>query len=159
VAESRYQPRSRATDTAGSGTLIQAVIAAFQAPDLRMRILFTFGMLVIFRFVAHVPIPNVDQYALQNLFRQEGTGEVLGKGTDNLEGFEFRGKGYFGPGELPSFDREFFDFPHGTKDEWLFAQFKEKLQEKGSTSDEEAKEFVQELGDILSEKTGYDAGL
>ena len=87
------------------------------------------------------------------------TGEVLGKGTDNLEGFEFRGKGYFGPGELPSFDREFFDFPHGTKDEWLFAQFKEKLQEKGSTSDEEAKEFVQELGDILSEKTGYDAGL
>ena len=52
-----------------------------------------------------------------------------------------------------------FDFPHGTKDEWLFEQFKEKLQEKGSTSDEEAKEFVQELGDILSEKTGYDAGL
>jgi len=78
VAESRYQPRARSSETTGSGTLIQAVVAAFQAPDLRMRILFTFGMLVIFRFVAHVPIPNVDQYALQNLFRQEGTGEVLG---------------------------------------------------------------------------------
>jgi Pyruvate/2-oxoacid:ferredoxin oxidoreductase delta subunit len=87
------------------------------------------------------------------------TGEVLGKGTDNLEGFEFREKGYFGPGELPSFEREFFDFPRGTKDEWLFDRFKAKLQEKGAPSDQDAKEFAQELGDILAEKTGYDAGL
>ena len=87
------------------------------------------------------------------------TGEVLGKGTDNLEGFEIRGKGYFGPGELPSFEREFFDFPHGTKDEWLFDQFKKKLEEKGSASEAETKEFVDELGDILTEKSGYDAGL
>ena len=87
------------------------------------------------------------------------TGEVLGKGTDNLEGFEIRGQGYFGPGQMPTFDREFFDFPHGTKDEWLFDQFKKKLEEKGSASEAETKEFVDELGDILSEKSGYDAGL
>ena len=87
------------------------------------------------------------------------TGEVLGKGTDNLEGFEIRGKGYFGSGELPSFDREFFEMPHGTKEEWLFDQFKQKLNEKGPASSEEAKDFADELTTIITEKTGYDAGL
>ena len=87
------------------------------------------------------------------------TGNVLGKGTDNLEGFEIRGKGYFGPGELPSFDREFFDMPHGTKDEWFFDQFKKKLSEKGAASSEEAKDFADELTTIITEETGYDSGL
>ena len=37
--------------------LIQAVIDMFSLPDLRRKILFTLGMLVIFRFLAHVPSP------------------------------------------------------------------------------------------------------
>jgi len=37
-------------------------------PDLRRRILITFGLLVAFRFIAHVPLPNVDTVALKNLF-------------------------------------------------------------------------------------------
>jgi len=48
--------------------LIQAMIDAFRLPDLRRRILFTFGMLVIFRFIAHVPLPGVDTNALRDLF-------------------------------------------------------------------------------------------
>ena len=87
------------------------------------------------------------------------TGEVLGKGTDNLEGYEIRGKGYYGPGKLPSFSREFFEIPHGTKDEWLFTQFKQKIEEKGKVTEEEKQEFVKELGDILSEESIFDAGL
>jgi preprotein translocase subunit SecY len=43
---------------------------AFSLPDLRRRILITVGILVIFRFVAHVPIPGVDQSALQALFER-----------------------------------------------------------------------------------------
>jgi hypothetical protein len=86
------------------------------------------------------------------------TGEVLGKGTDNLEGFEIKGKGYFGPGELPSFDRKFFDIPHGTKEEWLFEQFKRKLDENSDTP-EDTEEFVDNLKSILSEKSGFDSGL
>ena len=77
------------------------------------------------------------------------TGEVLGKGTDNLEGFELRDKGYFGPGKLPKFDRSFFDFPHGRKDEWLFEQFKEKLQGEDASS-EDVDEFVTNLQEILA---------
>jgi ferredoxin len=39
------------------------------------------------------------------------TGEVLGKGTHLLEGYTFLERGYFGPGELPQFDRQFFEIP------------------------------------------------
>ena len=48
--------------------LLQAMLDAFSLPDLRRRILITFGILVVFRFVAHVPLPGVDLQALQELF-------------------------------------------------------------------------------------------
>jgi len=50
--------------------LIQAMIDAFRLPDLRRRILFTLGILVAFRFVAHVPLPGVDPDALASLFEE-----------------------------------------------------------------------------------------
>jgi preprotein translocase subunit SecY len=37
-------------------------------PDLRRKILFTIGILVVFRFVAHVPLPGVDIEALREFF-------------------------------------------------------------------------------------------
>ena len=49
--------------------LIQSMMDAFRVSDLRGKILFTFAMLVIFRFVAHVPIPGVDRAALSDLFQ------------------------------------------------------------------------------------------
>jgi ferredoxin len=57
------------------------------------------------------------------------TGEVLGKGTENLEGYELRDKGYFGPGQLPIFNREFFKMPQGRSEDWLLLEFRDKLQE------------------------------
>ena len=59
------------------------------------------------------------------------TGEVLGKGTDDLEGFPVPDGRYFGSGELPHFDREFFDFPHGTREQWLFEQLKQRMDARG----------------------------
>jgi len=50
--------------------LLQAMIDAFSLPDLRRRILFTIGILVIFRFVAHVPLPGVNLDALSALFER-----------------------------------------------------------------------------------------
>lgn len=50
--------------------LLQAMIDAFSLPDLRRRILLTIGILVIFRFVAHVPLPGVDLDALRELFER-----------------------------------------------------------------------------------------
>ncbi len=48
--------------------LLQAMIDAFSLPDLRRRILITVGILVIFRFIAHVPLPGVNLEALNELF-------------------------------------------------------------------------------------------
>jgi preprotein translocase subunit SecY len=50
--------------------LIQAMVDAFSLPDLRAKLLFTFAMLVVFRFIAHVPIPGVDLAALDKLFER-----------------------------------------------------------------------------------------
>ena len=51
--------------------LIQSMLDAMKVPDLRARILFTITMLVIFRFVAHVPVPGVDTQALSQAFQQQ----------------------------------------------------------------------------------------
>ncbi len=47
--------------------LLRALTESFAQPDLRRRILFTFGVLVVYRLIAHVPVPGVDLAALQRL--------------------------------------------------------------------------------------------
>ena len=47
--------------------MFAALLEAFRTPDLRNKILFTLGMLVVFRFLAHVPLPGVDQVQLQQV--------------------------------------------------------------------------------------------
>jgi len=49
--------------------MFTALIDAFRTPDLRNKILFTLGMLVVFRFLAHVPLPGVNQDQLQALMQ------------------------------------------------------------------------------------------
>lgn len=48
--------------------LLQAMIDAFRLPDLRRRILITLAIIVVFRFVAHIPLPGVDATKLRSLF-------------------------------------------------------------------------------------------
>ncbi len=48
--------------------LLQAVIDAFQQPDIRRKLLYTIGLLIVFRFVAHVPIPGVNSSVLEQAF-------------------------------------------------------------------------------------------
>ncbi|MCD6567373.1 MAG: preprotein translocase subunit SecY [Dehalococcoidia bacterium] len=50
--------------------LFQAVVDIFTLPDLRQKVLFTLGILVVFRFLAHVPLPGVDIHAMEQLFDQ-----------------------------------------------------------------------------------------
>ena len=79
------------------------------------------------------------------------TGEVLGKGTENLEGYTLRDKGHFGPGELPQFDRAFFDIPHGRREDWLFKQFKDRLDKEGVPPEEELVGFATKVKKVLVE--------
>jgi preprotein translocase subunit SecY len=44
------------------------MVDAFQQPDVRQKLLYTLALLVVFRFVAHVPIPGVNSGALADAF-------------------------------------------------------------------------------------------
>jgi preprotein translocase subunit SecY len=50
--------------------MLQAVFNAFKIPDLRRRIVFTVLMLLVFRVVAHIPVPGVDLAKLDQLLKQ-----------------------------------------------------------------------------------------
>ena len=65
------------------------------------------------------------------------TGEILGKGTDNLEGYQLPEKGYFPPGKVPSFNREFFDMPTGKESENALDELKKTLDNGDSLSENE----------------------
>jgi preprotein translocase subunit SecY len=56
------------TKTQSMPRLFQAMRDAFSLPDLRTRILFTVAMLILFRLIAHVPLPGVDPVKLAALF-------------------------------------------------------------------------------------------
>ena len=54
----------------GTPRLLQALIDAMKVPDIRGRLFFIFAMLVIFRFLAQVPVPGIDRESLDEFFRQ-----------------------------------------------------------------------------------------
>lgn len=65
--------------------MLEAIRNAFKLPDLRRKILFTLGILVIYRVASHVPVPGVDLAALEQLFNPSAgstgagaTGALLG---------------------------------------------------------------------------------
>jgi preprotein translocase subunit SecY len=46
----------------------------FKIPELKKRILFTLGLLIVYRVGVHVPVPGIDSIALASFFAQaEGT--------------------------------------------------------------------------------------
>ncbi len=53
--------------------LLQAMIDSWAQPEVRSKLLFTFAMLIVFRFVAHVPIPGVNQGILKDAFEKNNT--------------------------------------------------------------------------------------
>ena len=65
------QAQTARTEQISRPQLIQSMIDAMRVPDLRGKILFTLAMLVIFRFVAHVPVPGVDTDALSQAFEDQ----------------------------------------------------------------------------------------
>ena len=62
-------------EAASRPQLLQVMIDASRQPDLRRKLLLTLGILVIFRFVAHVPVPGVD---IDNLARLFQSNQLLG---------------------------------------------------------------------------------
>src|ERR1700691_1278613 len=52
----------------------EAVANMFRVPDLRKRLLFTLGLLAVYRLGGHIPTPGIDTNKLEDFFRQnQGT--------------------------------------------------------------------------------------
>jgi preprotein translocase subunit SecY len=68
--------------------VFEALINAFRAPDIRRRLLFVLGMLVIVRGLAHVPVPGIDREALDQVMGQQTFMQLLnlfsGGGLENF---------------------------------------------------------------------------
>ena len=70
------------------------------------------------------------------------TGQVLGKGTHGLEGYTLHPEsserfvfGYFGPGELPTFNNEFFDIPKGSRENAALDEYIRTLESRDGDLD------------------------
>jgi len=66
--------------------MLQVFKNAFALPDLRKRILFTVGILVLYQLAAHVPVPGVNQEALQQLLEGQGATSALANILNLLSG-------------------------------------------------------------------------
>ncbi|TDJ49824.1 MAG: preprotein translocase subunit SecY [Nitrospina sp.] len=56
---------------------VEAIGSLFKIPELKRRILFTLGVLIVYRIGAHIPTPGIDSAALAELFAQT-KGTILG---------------------------------------------------------------------------------
>ncbi|HYP13693.1 MAG TPA: preprotein translocase subunit SecY [Bryobacteraceae bacterium] len=77
----------------------EAIANVFRIPDLRKRILFTLGMLAIYRLGGHIPTPGVDAIKFEEFVRQNA-GSFLGF-IDLFSGGTFRRLTIFALGIMP----------------------------------------------------------
>ena len=70
-----------------------------KATELRQRLLFTLGALIVFRFGTFLPIPGINPIALQQFFEQQSSG-ILGI-FDTFSGGALGRMGIFALGVMP----------------------------------------------------------
>jgi preprotein translocase subunit SecY len=79
--------------------LVLAIRNIFSTPDLRNRVMFTLGLLAVYRLGGHIPTPGINSELLQQLF-QQGQGSVLGL-IDLFSGGNLRRLTIFALGIMP----------------------------------------------------------
>ncbi len=57
--------------------MFDSLLNAFRAPDIRRRLLYVLGILIVFRFLAHVPVPGVDRTQLASFLQNNALFGVL----------------------------------------------------------------------------------
>ena len=85
--------------------MLNALINCFKIPDLRNRLYFTIGALVVFRLGHHIPLPGIDQgYMLQRIAEEQEKGSPLAEMANYISiftGGSFQQSTLFGLGILP----------------------------------------------------------
>ena len=57
--------------------MLRSLVQAFKVPELRNKILFTLGILVLYRFGAYLPVPGIPFQAFADSFSQQGVSMVM----------------------------------------------------------------------------------
>jgi preprotein translocase subunit SecY len=57
--------------------VFESLLNAFRAPDIRRRILFVLGILVVYRMLAQVPLPGIDRQALAQFFQNNSAFNII----------------------------------------------------------------------------------
>ena len=79
--------------------MLEKFLNIFRIPDLRKRVLFTLGILAVYRLGAHIPTPGVNGRMLEQLFNSQG-GSALGL-MDLFGGGNLRRMTVFALGIMP----------------------------------------------------------
>jgi preprotein translocase subunit SecY len=61
--------------------VLTAFLRAFRTPDLRKKLLFTFGIIALFRLGSTIPAPGIDYSAVQICVKAAGNGGIFGRET------------------------------------------------------------------------------
>ena len=57
--------------------MFESLLNAFRAPDIRRRILFVLGILIVYRMLAQVPLPGIDREALAEFFQNNAAFGII----------------------------------------------------------------------------------
>jgi len=79
--------------------MLEKFLNIFRIPDLRKRVLFTLGILAVYRLGSHIPTPGVNGHLLEQLFNQQ-SGSALGL-MDLFGGGNLRRMTVFALGIMP----------------------------------------------------------
>jgi len=115
----------------------------FRIPDLRKRILFTLGILAVYRVGAFLPIPGINTAMLQELFSQN-QGSVLGI-IDLFSGGNFRRLTIFALGIMPYITSSIILQLMGVA--WPYL---ERLQKEGELGRRKITQYTRYLTIVLS---------
>ena len=121
--------------------MLQAILNIFKIPDLRNKVLFTIGMLAVYRIGFWIPVPGIDQTALAELMQRQSTeGNAAGRVLDFVQIFSGGDLGQstvFGLGIMPYISAAIIFQLLGSVSETL-----KKLQAEGPTGRQKVMEWT-----------------
>jgi len=135
--------------------MLQALINVFRIPELRNKILFTLGMLAVYRIGFWIPLPGVNQIVLAEAFENASEGTALakiGQFITMFSGGNFSHSTIFGLGIMPYISASIIFQLLGTAVPRL-----KKMKEEGPTGQQKILEWQRyaTIGLCLVQGTGW----
>ncbi|CAG0973923.1 Protein translocase subunit SecY [Phycisphaerales bacterium] len=128
--------------------MISTFVNIFKVPELRNKVLFTIGMLLVFRIGHWIPIPGINQEVLADMFRtQQESGSTFAKVASFVSifsGGQLQRATIFGLGIMPYITAGIIFQLLGT----AIPQLK-KLQEEGPTGRQKIQEYTRYVTVLL----------